>query len=232
MISEARTFAGSSGCGGAAGVTSAYGDGVVLQAASAEHATATSGQAKRRIPIRYLPSLRSAASGAKTPSLRTDPHSNRLVNAPATPVAGSEPRSGPRDPGSIGARIGPGQGGYEATRRLEPASADRGRRFPAFSPVPRTRSSHSRAPSPIANFGIGTLAPARVPERRVDLDVETARRRRVEIGIGAKAAGMDAVDGAEVVDLVDVAGDTECAHDLAGRIADQLAAAFEEQRPV
>src|SRR5690348_16629358 len=85
MISEARTFAGISGCGGAVGVVLAYGGGVVLQAASAEHATATSGQAKRRIPIGYLPSLRPATSGAKTPSLRADPHTNRLVNAPAIP---------------------------------------------------------------------------------------------------------------------------------------------------
>ena len=56
--------------------------------------------------------------------------------------------------------------------------------------------------------------------------------RGVEIRVGAEAAGMDAVDGAEVVDLVDVAGDAERAHDLACGVADELAAGFEEQRPV
>ena len=56
--------------------------------------------------------------------------------------------------------------------------------------------------------------------------------RGVEIGIGAKATGMNAVDGAEVIDLVDVAGDAERTHDFARRVADELTAAFEEQRPI
>ena len=43
---------------------------------------------------------------------------------------------------------------------------------------------------------------------------------------------MDAVDGAEVVDLVHVAGHAERAHHLARRITDELAARLEEQRPV
>src|SRR5262249_23000399 len=73
---------------------------------------------------------------------------------------------------------------------------------------------------------------ARVAQRRVDLDVEAARRLGIEIGVGAEAAGMDAVDGAEVVDLVDVAGDAERADDLARSVADELAASLEEQRTV
>src|SRR5712691_3299887 len=243
MISEARTRAGISGCGGAVGVVSAYGGGVVLQAASAAHATATSGQAKRRIPIGYLPSLRSAASGAKTPSLRTDPHTNRLVNAPAIPLAGvPEPDPARSIQGGIGARIGPGQGGYEAARRLGPAprqsppailgalpSASISLEPDALQPFawPHFRTEHRFPlfPKSAASAGADPLA-------RVDLDVETPRGRGVEIGIGAKAAGMDAVDGTEVVDLVDVAGHAEGAHDLARRVADQLATAFEEQRPV
>src|SRR2546429_8161336 len=43
---------------------------------------------------------------------------------------------------------------------------------------------------------------------------------------------MNAVDGAEVIDLVDVAGDAERTHDFARRAADELPAAFEEQRPI
>src|SRR5262249_1670927 len=73
---------------------------------------------------------------------------------------------------------------------------------------------------------------ARIPQRRVDLDVEAARRLGIEIGVGAEAADMDAVDGAEIVDLVDVAGDAERADDLARSVADELAASLEEQRTV
>src|SRR6478752_3731321 len=76
------------------------------------------------------------------------------------------------------------------------------------------------------------LALARVPQRRVDLDIEALRRLGVEVGVGAEPAGVNAVDGAEVVDLVHVAGDTERAHDLSRRIADELAARFEEERSV
>ncbi len=76
------------------------------------------------------------------------------------------------------------------------------------------------------------LSLAGVPQRRVQLDVEALGRPGVEVGVGAEAAGMDAVDGAEVVDLVDVAGDAERADDLARGVADELAAGFEEQRPV
>src|SRR3982074_3052617 len=47
---------------------------------------------------------------------------------------------------------------------------------------------------------------ARVLERRVDLDVEALGLRGVEVGIGTEAPGMDAVDGAGALDLVDVAG--------------------------
>src|SRR6266516_7992424 len=43
---------------------------------------------------------------------------------------------------------------------------------------------------------------------------------------------MNAVDGAEVINLVDVAGDAERTHDFARRAADELTAAFEEQRPI
>src|SRR5262249_15254885 len=73
---------------------------------------------------------------------------------------------------------------------------------------------------------------ARVAQRRIHLDVEAARRLAVEIGVGAEAAGVDAVDGAEVVDLVDVAGDAERADDLTRGIADELAAGLEKQRAV
>src|SRR4029077_3317688 len=59
-----------------------------------------------------------------------------------------------------------------------------------------------------------------------------ARGLGVEIGVGAEAAGMDALDGAEVVDFVDVAGDAERTDDLARGIADELAAGLEEQRAV
>ena len=73
---------------------------------------------------------------------------------------------------------------------------------------------------------------ARVAQRRVDLDIEALGGLGVEVGVGPETAGMDAVDGAQIVDLVDVAGDAERADDLAIRIADKLAAAFEEQRPI
>ena len=63
-------------------------------------------------------------------------------------------------------------------------------------------------------------------------DIETSCRLRVEVRVGAKATGMNAVDGAEVIDLVDVTGDAERTHDFARRVADELAAAFEEQRPI
>src|SRR5439155_2660691 len=80
--------------------------------------------------------------------------------------------------------------------------------------------------------GRQNLLLAGVAQRRVLLDVEALDRVGVEIVIGAEAAGADAVDGAEIVDLVDVAGDAERADDLAARVADELAAGFEKQRPV
>ena len=89
---------------------------------------------------------------------------------------------------------------------------------------------------------MGQIAPGRCPgppqrlagvlQRRVDLDVEALGRTGIEIGVGPEAAGMDAVDGAEVVDLVDVAGDADGADDLARGIADELPAGLQEQRPV
>src|SRR5262245_29152834 len=77
----------------------------------------------------------------------------------------------------------------------------------------------------------GRLLP-RVAQRRIHLDVEPPRPLGVEIGVGAKTPGMDAVDGAEVVDLVDVAGDAERADDLARSIPAELAAGPQKQRPV
>src|SRR5262249_12565009 len=211
MISEARTFAGISGCGGAAGVTSAYGDGVVLQAASAEHATATSGQAKR-IPIEYLPSLRPAASGAKTPSLRTDPHSNRSVNMPATPPGVPRTPAGPLDPVGIGARIGPGQGRCEAARwnpaglQQRSGPAETGSRFCRGAPLERDDFSSNRHPAlafwwsmiffrkPVPTFRDHALAPASLragnpalmrdvaPSTRARLRREAYRAGRFETG--------------------------------------------------
>src|SRR5215471_1880497 len=79
---------------------------------------------------------------------------------------------------------------------------------------------------------VPSLALARVPQRRSPLDVEAFCRLGVEVGVGAKAAGMNAVDGAEVVDLVYVAGDAQRAEDLTGRVADELTSGFQEQRTV
>src|SRR5215470_11007404 len=76
------------------------------------------------------------------------------------------------------------------------------------------------------------LALAGVLERRVDLDVEALGRLRIEIGVGAEAPGMDTVDGAEIVYLVDVAGNPERTHDLARGVTDELAAGLEEQGPI
>src|SRR6516164_6391213 len=73
---------------------------------------------------------------------------------------------------------------------------------------------------------------SRIAQRRVLLDIEPLDRRGVEIVVGPEAARMDAVDGAQIVDLVDVAGDAERPHDLARIVADELAAAFQEQGPV
>src|SRR5262245_5788202 len=78
----------------------------------------------------------------------------------------------------------------------------------------------------------GGLPLAGVAQGWVLLDVEPFDRLGVEVVVGAEPAGMDAVEGAEVVHLVDVAGDAERAHDLASAVADELAAGFQEQRPV
>ncbi len=43
---------------------------------------------------------------------------------------------------------------------------------------------------------------------------------------------MDAVDGAQIIDFVDIAGDAERAYDLAGVVANELSAGLEEQRTV
>jgi hypothetical protein len=77
----------------------------------------------------------------------------------------------------------------------------------------------------------GTIL-ARIPQRWVLLDIEPLDRPGVEVVVGAEAAGMNTVDGAEVVDLVDVAGDAEGAYDFAGGVADELAARFEKNRPI
>src|SRR5262249_20444647 len=73
---------------------------------------------------------------------------------------------------------------------------------------------------------------ARITQRVVLLDVEAAHGGVVEVIVGQEAAGADAIHGAEVVDFVDVAGDAEGADDLARLVADELAAAFKEQRAV
>src|SRR3954463_8277346 len=70
---------------------------------------------------------------------------------------------------------------------------------------------------------------AGVAHRRVLLDVHALRSLGVIVIVGAKAGSMDAVNGAQIVDLVDVSGDTKRAHDLPRGIADELAASFEEQ---
>src|SRR5260370_9430007 len=76
------------------------------------------------------------------------------------------------------------------------------------------------------------LVLAGIAQRRVLLDVEPLDRLGVKIIVGAKAGRAYAVDRTEVIDLVDVAGHAERPHDLAGLIADELAAALQEQRPV
>src|SRR5262249_10984971 len=104
-------------------------------------------------PIEYLPSLRPAASGAKTPSLRTDPHSNRSVNMPATPRGFPRTRAGALDPGGIGARIGPGQGRCEAARwnpaglQQRSGPAETGSRFCRGAPLERDDFSSNRHPA-------------------------------------------------------------------------------------
>ncbi len=53
-----------------------------------------------------------------------------------------------------------------------------------------------------------------------------------EVVVGLEAGGTDAGDGAQVVDLVGVAGGADRADHLAVLVADQLAAALQEHRPV
>src|SRR5256885_13208849 len=76
-------------------------------------------------------------------------------------------------------------------------------------------------------FGGGLL---RVLDRRAALDVEPAHVGFAEILVGLEAGGADAGDGAEVVDLVGVAGGGDGADNFALRVADQLAAALEKHR--
>src|SRR5262245_60133797 len=99
--------------------------------------------------------------------------------------------------------------------------------IPRLVPFQSSRSWASARPQPRAKLSL-----ARVLERRIDLDIQALGRLGVEVGVGAVATGMDAVDGAEVVDLVDVAGDPQRAHDLPAVVTDQLAAGFQEQGPV
>src|SRR5262245_63913963 len=53
-------------------------------------------------------------------------------------------------------------------------------------------------------------------------------RLRIEVSVRSEAA----VDGAEVIDIVHVAGDAERTYDLARRVTNELTAGFEQQRPV
>src|SRR5687768_4317906 len=101
----------------------------------------------------------------------------------------------------------------------------------AAPPSIRVSPPKDAAPTQRALLRLARDVP-RVLERRVDLDVEPLRRLGVEVGVGEEAASMDAVNGAEVVDLVDVAGHADRTDDLAGRIADELAATFHEQGTV
>src|SRR5580704_3486138 len=73
---------------------------------------------------------------------------------------------------------------------------------------------------------------ARVLERRRFVDAQRPHLLGVleKITVGAQAHGMDAGNGADVVHLVGIAGDADGAHHLARLVADELAAAFEEQR--
>src|SRR5262245_24074606 len=57
-------------------------------------------------------------------------------------------------------------------------------------------------------------------------------RLRIEVSVRSEAAGMDAVDGAEVIDIVHVAGDAKRTYDLARRVTNEPTAGFEQQRPV
>src|ERR1700757_115953 len=76
------------------------------------------------------------------------------------------------------------------------------------------------------------LALARVAQRRIDLDVEALGRLGIEIRVGLEPAGMNSVDGAEIVELVHVAGHSDRTDDLPGLIADELATRLQEQRTV
>src|SRR4051812_46227153 len=65
---------------------------------------------------------------------------------------------------------------------------------------------------------LATSPLARVAQGRVLLDIEPLHGARVEIVVGTESAGMNAVDGTQVVDLVNIAGDAERAHHLAARV--------------
>ena len=130
--------------------------------------------------------------GPNTPSLRD--RTRPVLTVARLTRRQSRPTKAPIRPPDLPAtfvRIGPGQGGCGA----------------ALSPT--AKSGRGTANQPMR--WRGSL------QRRVDLDIEAPRRLGVEIGVGAEPAGVDAVDGAEVVDLVHVAGDAERADDLARR---------------
>src|SRR5262249_13923657 len=88
---------------------------------------------------------------------------------------------------------------------------------PSKSPVPALRSA---------------LFFARVAQGRILLDIEPPNIRRAEVVVGTVAAGADTVHGAKIINLVNVAGDPQRAHHLTRLVADELSAAFQEQRPV
>src|SRR5262249_13002617 len=71
-----------------------------------------------------------------------------------------------------------------------------------------------------------------VAQRLVLLDVEAGHGGVVEVVGGPEAARADALHGAEIGGLGDVAGDAERADGLARLVTDEPAAAFEEQRAV
>src|ERR1041384_741354 len=66
----------------------------------------------------------------------------------------------------------------------------------------------------------------RIFDRQAALDVEPAHVGFAEVVVGLEAGGADAGDGAEIVDLVGVAGGGDGADHLAVLVADQLPAAL------
>ena len=69
---------------------------------------------------------------------------------------------------------------------------------------------------------------ARIFQRRIFLDVQAALRLVIEMIVGPQAGRANTGDGANIVHLVDVAGDTDGAHDLALIVANELSAGFQK----